>query len=282
VFDHTSLIRFVQARFGTTAAPLTDSNITPWRSAVCGDLISAFNFATPEEAAVKLPSTAAYVPPNSNRQTVSYIPLPPLIQTMPRQETGTRPARPVPYRINTTASANLTTEMVAMTFTNVGSQAAVFQVRSANPLQAPRSYTVGAEATLSDSWEFATAGLAAYDLSVYGPNGFYRHYRGGLAIPTATNLASRIAYDPSANSVTVSVQNAGASTVTVLIENAYGGAVVGKELGAGDSFDTTVSVADHAGWYDFIVTAESDDTFQQQLAGHLETGKPSATDPAIS
>jgi phospholipase C len=201
---------------------------------------------------------------------------------MPQQEAGTRQARPVPNRINTKASANLAAQTVALTFTNSGSQAAVFQVRSANPLQGPRSYTVGGGATLADSWEFAADGLAAYDLSVYGPNGFYRHYRGGLAILTATNLASQIAYNPAAGSVTVTVQNTGVSGLLVMLQNVYSGTIVGDDLAAGASFDTTASVEKFAGWYDFIVTAESDDSFQQQLAGHLESGKPSTTDPAIS
>jgi phospholipase C len=281
VFDHTSLIRFVQARFGTAAAPLTDPNITPWRSAVCGDLTSAINFATPNDAVVELPSTAAYVPPNSNRQTVSYIPLPPAVQTMPQQEPGTRPARPVPYRINTAAAVNFATALVTVTFINTGPRAAVFQVRSASVLQPPRSYTVGPNGTLADSWEFAPVGLAAYDLAVYGPNGFYRHYRGGLAVPTATNLASRIIYHPAADSITVSVHNAGSSTQMVLVESVYTGAVFRKTLAPGNTVDTPLSVADNAGWYDCIVTSESNATFQQQLAGHLETGKRSITDPAI-
>src|SRR5579863_10308859 len=44
VFDHTSLIRFVEQRFG----PL-EPNITPWRRAVTGDLTSAFNFRNPND-----------------------------------------------------------------------------------------------------------------------------------------------------------------------------------------------------------------------------------------
>jgi phospholipase C len=36
------------------------------------------------------------------------------------------------------------------------------------------------------------------------------------------------------------------------------------------------------GWYDLTVTAESDSSFARQLAGQLETGKPSVTDPAIA
>jgi phospholipase C len=42
-----------------------------------------------------------------------------------------------------------------------------------------------------------------------------------------------------------------------------------------------VSLAPSAGWYDFIITVDSDPTFQQELAGHLETGRPGTTDPAM-
>src|SRR5207244_12490870 len=37
-----------------------------------------------------------------------------------------------------------------------------------------------------------------------------------------------------------------------------------------------------SGWYDFRVTVESDASFERQSAGHVETGKPGVTDPAIA
>ena len=282
VFDHTSLIRFVQARFGTGDYPLTDANITPWRKAVCGDLTSAFNFATPNDSSVSLPSTSAYVPPNTNRQTVSYAPPPPAVQTKPVQESGTRPARAVPYSLNVTTTANLTDELVTFTFTNTGAQTAVFQVRSANSLQGPRSYTVSPSKTLSDTWDFAADGLAAYDLSVYGPNGFYRHYRGGARESTANNLDSGVTYDVSGDGVTLFARNARTLAATVNVLNVYTGATTSHTLNSGAMFQTFVSLTENTGWYDFVLTVESDTTFRQEIAGHLETGKPSRTDPAIS
>jgi phospholipase C len=282
VFDHTSLIQFVQARFGTKAQPLTNPNITPWRKAVCGDLTSAFNFATPNDASVSLPSTAAYAPPNDDRQTVSYIPLPPAVQKMPVQEPGTRRARAVPYTLHVAVTANLSTEIATFTFSNTGTKTAVFQTRSANVLQSPRSYTVSPKATLTDTWDFAADGVASYDLSVYGPNGFYRHYRGGALGLSATNLESSISYDVSADSVTLLVKNAGKLPATVQVENVYTGAKTTHVVASGSAFSSAVSVAHSAGWYDFILTDASDLTFQQQLAGHLETGRPSTTDPAMS
>jgi phospholipase C len=280
VFDHTSLIRFIQARFGSRAAPLTDLNITPWRRAVCGDLTSAFNFATPRDGKSTLPATSAYVPPNNERQTDSYVPLPPVVQTLPRQEHGTRPARPVPYRINVAASVNTVSRILTLTFANTGARAAVFQVRSANPLQAPRSYTVGTDATLADGWAFEAAGLAAYDVSVYGPNGFYRHCKGGLAL-TGANLTCHLTYKLNANAVVLVIQNVGARPDVAHVRNAYNGGSVSLALAAGATAETTISVEHYAGWYDLLVTSAADAIFQRQFAGHLETGRPSVTDPAI-
>ena len=62
VFDHTSLIRFIEARFAPRQPDLIETNITPWRRAVCGDLTSAFDFKIPNTAPVELPDTSSCVP----------------------------------------------------------------------------------------------------------------------------------------------------------------------------------------------------------------------------
>ena len=35
------------------------------------------------------------------------------------------------------------------------------------------------------------------------------------------------------------------------------------------------------GWYDLTIQVESDSSFVQRLAGHVETGSDSSSDPAI-
>ena len=50
-FDHTSIVRFLEARFG-----VREPNISPWRRAVCGDLTTAFDFAR-SDAAVPVKAT---------------------------------------------------------------------------------------------------------------------------------------------------------------------------------------------------------------------------------
>ncbi|MCW3042148.1 MAG: Phospholipase [Actinobacteria bacterium] len=46
-FDHTSLLRFLETRFGVEVP-----NLSPWRRSVTGDLTSAFNFASPANSSV--------------------------------------------------------------------------------------------------------------------------------------------------------------------------------------------------------------------------------------
>ena len=47
------------------------------------------------------------------------------------------------------------------------------------------------------------------------------------------------------------------------------------------SFTEFGSLEQFYGWYDITIEAESDVSFQNRLAGHLETGEDSMTDPAF-
>lgn len=281
VFDHTSLIRFVAKRFGTAKAPLSDPNITAWRSAVSGDLTSAFDFANPNSAEPTLPATTAYRPPDAERH-VSYVPLPPVLQSLPMQEPGTRPARAVPYTLNVDATANLAAGEVTLQMTNSGRNTAVFQVRSNSVLQPPRTYTVKAGTQLSGTWNSALAGLDTYDLSVYGPNGFHRAYKGGLLETISANVRGTLAYDVAHGAVTLRVLNEGSKACEVTVADRYSDESVIQKLAPGGTFHQSFAVAQSHGWYDLIVTVAEDAGFRQQFAGHLETGKPSRTDPAIA
>jgi len=49
-FDHTSLLRFLETRFGVEVP-----NLSAWRRENAGDLTSAFNFAEPSTSKGKLP-----------------------------------------------------------------------------------------------------------------------------------------------------------------------------------------------------------------------------------
>ncbi len=89
-FDHTSILRFLEKRFG-----VREPQISPWRRAVCGDLTSAFDFGRQQPTVPTLPGTAAYVPPDRVRHP-DYVPTPPTTGAVPQQEKGTRRPGPCP------------------------------------------------------------------------------------------------------------------------------------------------------------------------------------------
>src|SRR5262249_22019129 len=103
LFDHTSLIQFLEARFAGHDKDLVESNITPWRRAVVGDLTSAFDFKTPNRPhPVTLPGTDDFKPTDLTRQP-DQVPVPPADQHLPTQERGVRPARALPYTLHADA-----------------------------------------------------------------------------------------------------------------------------------------------------------------------------------
>jgi phospholipase C len=279
VFDHTSLIRFIEARFANGNSGLIESNITPWRRAVSGDLTSAFNFRTPNSKVVALPDTSAYVPPNQNRYP-DYVPPVPANQMMPVQEPGTRPARPVPYTLNAEGLVNTGDGSFAITFSNAG-KTAVYQVRSGNSSQGPWTYTLGKGEKVADTYPISASGLRGYDLSVYGPNGFLRAFRGSLSGSSTVQLDLRTDYNEKGNIIILHGTNRGSQTIDLGVADSYTGKVTRRELKPGQSYDMTWELHQSFGWYDLVATVESDSTFRYQLAGHVETGEESRTDPAI-
>ncbi|MDX3573509.1 phosphocholine-specific phospholipase C, partial [Streptomyces sp. ID05-47C] len=78
--DHTSVIRFMERRFG-----VHEPNISPWRRAVCGDLTGAFDFSRKDTAPVALPDTDGYEPQDRERHP-DYRPTPPAEGALPGQE----------------------------------------------------------------------------------------------------------------------------------------------------------------------------------------------------
>jgi phospholipase C len=274
VFDHTSLIRFIEQRFG-----LPEPNITPWRRAVCGDLTSAFDFATPNASRVPLPNTFAYAPSDHVRHP-DYSPVPPVNQKLPKQEPGLRYARPLPYELQASAMVDSAGGLVQIAFTNTGNAGACFHVRSGLGTDGPWSYTVEAGKELADTWNVA-ANKGKYDLSVYGPNGFFRSFAGNLSNRGGANLAIGCSYEDKGLGLTLTITNAGSAACVTKVTDAYTGQSMVRVIAPGKSASADWQLKGTSGWYDLTVSVDADHGFQRRLAGHLETGKASITDPFI-
>jgi phospholipase C len=275
VFDHTSLIRFVERRFG-----VSEPNITPWRRAVTGDMISAFDFRNPNAQIVKLPSTTAYIPPDNQRHP-DYIPAPPAEQSMPQQEPGTRPARALPYRLHTNGKVDFANGSVELRFRNASPITSVFQVRSGDGVSGPWGYTVGSRTEISDTFPIAAQGQTGYDLSVYGPNGFFRTFKGSIAPNEAAKLEVSARQDSDDRVIVLELHNLGQEACEFSILDGYTQKNVTHRLAAHEVREIESRLDETSGWYDFTVEVEADAHFHRQIAGHVETGRDSITDPAI-
>jgi phospholipase C len=269
VFDHTSIVRFMERRFG-----VHEPNISPWRRAVCGDLTTAFDFGRAAARIPSLPDTSGYTPPDRNRHD-DYVPKPPAKGALPKQETGLRPARPLPYDLS--ADGRVTSDGLRVGFASHGQAGASFYVTSTTLANGPWSYTVEAGRQLSDTW---TATSGAYEFTVHGPNGFLRRFE-GTAGRSGAEVAAR--HDGKAEQVRLVLTNGGTTAVRLTVKDAYdGGRPATYRLRPGASVTHSVRPRRSHGWYDLSVTSDQDDAFLRRLAGHVETGLPSTSDPAIA
>jgi phospholipase C len=280
IFDHTSLIKFIERRFADTHPNIVEPNITAWRRSVVGDLTGVFDFTKPNGwHMIELPDTSAFKPQQLVRHP-DDVPVPPANQQLPLQERGVRPSRALPYVVDATASVQMGDGSVRVDFSNTGAAAVVFHVRSSNPVHAPRNYTVEAGKQLHGSWPVAGVGAAAYDLAVYGPNGFFRQFKGSI-VSSATRIQLQTTYDAQTDRVTLVMTNRGATRVTVNVRDNYSGQVTSQNVDAGGPGSQRHTVSPFDGWYDFVVTASYDTDFSCETAGRLENHRDRITDPAM-
>ena len=192
---------------------------------------------------------------------------------MPRQEPGQRPARPLPYDFD--VAGHLAAEGFTLAIANTGAAGASLDLRPAHGGE-PRFYTVEAGKQVSD----VVPVDGRYDLTLYGPNGFLRAFRGQQG-PTRPVAAAR--FDAKSGRLIVTLENHGPSPITLdVAPAAYLDAParlhrLAPHATAVDAWDLKAS----HNWYDLVVTCAEAPSFQRRFAGHGEDGKPSLSDPLL-
>jgi phospholipase C len=262
VFDHTSVIRFCEKRFG-----VTEPNISAWRRAVCGDLTSCFDFKSPNAAIAAMPKTleTAQRAATLDKRTT---PATPGTVTPPVQASGVRRARALPYACDVALTAG---RAARLDFINRGSSGAVFHVYDLKrPDAVPRRYTVEALKTLTGAWPDG-----AYDLFVVGPNGFHRRYRG-------EEVSVSMSFAAIGRKARLRLSNASGRTQHVTAVSAAYQEKISEVHAAwiprGEAREFVWDFAPASGWYDLKVMAGD---FEQRLAGRLDDGSPTTSDPAM-
>jgi phospholipase C len=265
-FDHTSVGQFLEKRFGVTVPA-----ISPWHRAVCGDMLSAFDFSSPDAPAPGLPDakgSAARVAEAKDRPR----PEPPATPEKLFQEPGTRLSRATPYILH--ADAKLERGGLALSFRNEGGAGAVFHVYDRNHLdRIPRRYTVEAGRSLTDRWKIDSP----YDLWVLGPNGFVRGFSGKANM---LGIDVTLAYQPRQRATELRLANRGEVPVHLSLHSEVYRPVTTRTVSIAPRGTESVrwDVSASGNWYDLMLRTEG---FVRRFAGRLETGQNGVSDPAM-
>jgi phospholipase C len=267
VYDHTSMLQFLSAWTGVQPA-----NVTPWRSSVVGNLTAAFDFANPDFTIPTNIPTLAQTWALTQLTGGSTTPPAEGDQSMPVQETGTRPHRPSNLQPFADVAVNRGTSVVTATLANTGSVGLSFSVYpNAYLAAAPTPVTVAASSAGSYVWNAASTS-GNYNFSVYGADGFLTTFKG--AVVAASQTTGQIplvtaALDTANATVALTLSNSGsAAVVYTLTPNEYEGTTQTVTVNGGGSSPVSWPT-DPYGYYDVIITADTADGFTRRYAGRI-------------
>ena len=272
VLDHTSVLRFMEARFG-----VAEPNITPWRRAVCGDLTRALDFsgrdATLPLSLLPDPEAAA----TSARALKGQIrPVPPREVPAPVQAAGQRRLRAQEQRAEALWRAG-EGDTVRLTLRNAAQRAIVIHAMDRLRLQAlPRRYTLAPGGQVEASWPLEPEGR--YDLWLLAAAGWHRHATGeaGPGMPL-----DELDVDAAGGLVRWTVHNPSLAPRRFVVHDlAYGAAARTLDVPAGGRQTVELPLPAHR-WYDWSLGCEGLAGWRRRAAGHAENGTDSVSDPAM-
>jgi phospholipase C len=147
------------------------------------------------------------------------------------------------------------------------------------------AYTVRPGDTVTDAWPLREFGDNRYQLRVYGPNGFYREFKGDTGDPA---VDIRFGYEaaaggsgPLTGNGLVHLVNKGGACQIDIVDHGYAAHYPSKQLPAGEEATIALPLAMNRGWYDFSVRVPGHDRFERRYAGRIETGRDSTSDPVM-
>jgi len=319
VFDHTSTLQFLEEFLSKkTGKKVQEPNISDWRRTVCGNLTSVFrpfhgeNTAQPEFVKrdpfvesihkAKFKKTPSDFRPltvgeiaafNQNAKSSPY---------MPQQEPGIRRSCALPYELYAHAQLNSDKSALEIAFTagnkSFGSKSsgAPFNVYAPGKylqtkgneqpaFESVRTWAYGLTAgdTLTANWPLNEFEDKNYHLRVYGPNGFYREFKGNAADP---KVQVKLNYLPAAGPTKqrghaeLVLVNSGHQPVQITVnDNAYQTGSRKVTVPAGSKSTHVLNLDKSFGWYDFSVTVSGHSAHSQRFAGRVENGEAGFSDP---
>ena len=148
------------------------------------------------------------------------------------------------------------------------------------------AYGLTAGDSLSDSWPIHEFEDKNYHLRVYGPNGFFREFKGNAEDPELhINFAYQSALTNSkklTGNVEVTITNLGKKPQTIAItDHAYKTNNHKKIVPASGKATLVLDLQKSHSWYDFGIKVAGHNSFEKRYAGRVETGRAGYTDPLM-
>ena len=318
VFDHTSTLQFLEDFLTKkTGKKLVETNISDWRRTVCGNLTSVFRpyngseikspeFVKKDEFIEsinnakfkKLPSDYKLLT-NEEIQQINHDPI--SSPHLPQQEKGIKPSCALPYELYADGELSADKKSFEINFTagnkvfgnkaagapfNVYAPGKYLQANTDQPtFDNVRTWAYGLTAgdTLADTWPLNEFADNNYHLRVYGPNGFYREFKGNANDP-AVKIHFTYQHEFTSNKLTGNVIVRLINTTTKqqhieIKDNAYKSNELIKSVSPSGETNIVLNLAKNFNWYDFSVKVQGHGSFEKRYAGRVENGKPSYSDP---
>jgi phospholipase C len=317
VFDHTSTLQFLEDFLSKkTGKKVVEPNISNWRRTVCGDLTSVFRpyngekIANPEFVvkdaflesihqakfkklpAYKLLTADEIAQINKEPHASPY---------MPQQEKGIKPSCALPYQLYADGKLSADKKSFDIQFTAankvfgqkaLGSPFNVYAPSKYASFNDPQqmeplrtwAYALTAGDSLTDNWPLKEFENGEYHLRVYGPNGFYREYKGNTADPLidASCEYEQGAANKLTGNITLKLISTGSKPYTIEItDHAYKTNNYKKSVAAKGQSTQVLNLAKSHGWYDFSIKVTGSQSFEKRYAGRVETGQHSFSDPLM-
>ncbi len=320
VFDHTSTLRLLEKFLSKkTGKQIHEPNISDWRRTVCGDLGSVFRpydgdtIPKPEfvkkDPFVESIHKAQFKEAPSDfklltREEIAVINSDPHASPyMPRQEKGIRPSCALPYELYANAKLNADKTAVEIKFTAgnkvFGDKASgapfnvyapgsyLHQKENEQPVFEPvRTWAYGLTAgdSLTGAWPIDEFEDKNYHLRVYGPNGFFREFKGNAEDPALQIDLNYHRNAPGSNELTgnaeiLLVNSTGNPQEIEITDNVYKHNSQKSTLQGSAKTSVVLDLEKSFGWYDFTVKVAGHTHFEKRYAGHVETGRPGFSDP---
>ncbi|MBO0836889.1 MAG: DUF756 domain-containing protein, partial [Actinobacteria bacterium] len=285
-FDHTSVIQFMEVFTTSLGKPAICPDISAWRRSICGDLTSAIDFSSFDNSLPELPDPAGLLAVVAQDAALPSPPEPAAgQQTVPVQATsGALKIRPAPYQQHATILVDRFAGRVTASMSNTAAKAASMQVFPGSVLATPFSYNANTAVTAIPNTVSKATGPKTYtvntgdsggqyNFAIYGPDHFVRTFA-GTVIPDGQNAGQVPRVDAklgtgNTRTLKITLGNDGRTPVTyTLTPNDYVGSNQKVTVGFGQNVQVTWPTSSY-GYYDVIITADTNDGFTQRYAGRI-------------